>query len=238
MARETREKTAPGWSHKTLAGRLLENPGLPYVLPFGVFLLLTEPARFFPVWSPFFYLSKVIIVGTLLWFWRRTYAADLSVRLSPRECLGAICCGLMVLAIWIIPENHLPQLGRTPGFNPHSFGWSPIAVGGMLVVRLAGAAVLVPVMEELFWRSFLMRYLVDPEFRSVSLGTFTWFSFLGVAVLFGLEHHRVIVGIIAGLSYNFLLLHQKKLRGTILAHGVTNLGLGIYVLSTGSWLFW
>ena len=54
----------------------------------------------------------------------------------------------------------------------------------------------------------------------------------------GFEHHRVIVGIIAGLLYNLLLIRQKKLKGVILAHGVTNLGLGIYVLLTGNWMFW
>ncbi len=70
------------------------------------------------------------------------------------------------------------------------------------------------------------------------MGAFTWFSFMGVAILFGLEHHRVVVGIIAGLLYNLLLIRQKKLKGVILAHGVTNLGLGIYVLLTGNWLFW
>jgi hypothetical protein len=93
-------------------------------------------------------------------------------------------------------------------------------------------------MEELFWRSFLMRYLIDPDFRSVPMGAFTWLSFLGVAVLFGLEHHRVLVGILAGLLYGFLLIRQKKLQGVILAHGVTNLGLGIYIVLTGNWMFW
>jgi CAAX prenyl protease-like protein len=57
-------------------------------------------------------------------------------------------------------------------------------------------------------------------------------------ILFGLEHHRIVVGIIAGIIYNLLLIRQKKLSGCILAHGVTNLGLGIYVLVTESWMFW
>jgi CAAX prenyl protease-like protein len=108
----------------------------------------------------------------------------------------------------------------------------------LIAVRLIGAAVVVPVMEELFWRSFLMRYLINPDFRSVPMGAFSWLSFMGVAILFGLEHHRVVVGIAVGLLYNLLLIHQKNLKGVILAHGVTNLGLGIYVLITGSWMFW
>ncbi|MEE4601344.1 MAG: hypothetical protein V2J65_08675 [Desulfobacteraceae bacterium] len=59
-----------------------------------------------------------------------------------------------------------------------------------------------------------------------------------MAILFGLEHHRVVVGIAVGLLYNLLLIRQKKLKGVIMAHAVTNLGLGIYVLLTGSWMFW
>ena len=217
---------------------LLKKTWFPYVLPFALFLLLTEPARFFPAWSPFLYIVKTIIVCALLWFWRHEYAADLSPGLSFSESLTAILCGLLVLVIWIVPDGYLLQCGQNSGFDPHAFGWSGPAVNGLIVMRLVGAAVVVPIMEELFWRSFLMRYLIKPDFRSVPMGAFTWFSFTGVAILFGLEHHRVIAGIIAGVIYGLLLIRQKKLKGVILAHGVTNLGLGIYVLLTGNWMFW
>jgi len=110
--------------------------------------------------------------------------------------------------------------------------------GWLIAVRLIGAAVVVPVMEELFRRFFLMRYLINPDFRSVPMGAFSWFSFLGVAILFGLKHQRVVVGIAVGLLYNLLLIRQKNLKGVILAHAVTNLGLGIYVVATASWMFW
>ena len=218
--------------------QLLEKPWLPYVLPFALFLLLTEPARFFPELSPYFYIAKTILVGALLWFWRHKYAADFSSGLSLSELLTAIFCGLLVLVIWIVPEQYLFQVGESAGFDPYALGESQAAAFGLIGVRLIGSSLVVPVMEELFWRSFLMRYLVNPNFRSVPMGAFTWFSLLGVAVLFGFEHHRVIVGIIAGLLYGFLLVFQKNLKGVVIAHGVTNLGLGIYVVVTGNWLFW
>ena len=219
-------------------GQLLKKSWLPYVLPFTLFLLLTTPVYFFPVLKPFFYIAKTVIVGTLLWLWRQQYAADFISGLSIGEGLTAVFCGLLVLVVWIVPEVYLLQFGQNSGFDPHGFGWSQGAVMGLIAVRLIGAAVIVPVMEELFWRSFLMRYLINPDFRSVSMGAFAWFSFLGVAVLFGLEHHRVVVGFIAGVLYGGLLIRQKKLKGVILAHGVTNLGLGIYILLTGNWMFW
>jgi len=217
---------------------LLKKPWLPYVLPFAIFLLLTGPVQFFPVLSPFLYITKTIIVGALLWFWRHEYAADLFPGLSFREWLTALFCGLLALVIWIVPERYLFQFDQNSGFDPYALGGSKAAASGLIAVRLIGAAVVVPVMEELFWRSFLMRYLINPDFRSVPVGAFTWLSFMGVAILFGLEHNRVVVGIIAGLLYGFLLIRQKKLNGVILAHCVTNLGLGIYVLLTGSWMFW
>ena len=188
--------------------------------------------------SPFLYIAKTLIVGALLWFWRQKYAADVSSGLTIGEWLTAVFCGLLVLVIWIVPDGYLLEFGQSSGFNPHAFGWPGGAVKGLIAVRLIGAAVVVPVMEELFWRSFLMRYLINPDFRSVPMGAFAWFSFLGVAILFGLEHHRVVVGIIAGVLYGVLLIRQKKLKGVILAHGVTNFGLGIYVLVTGNWMFW
>jgi len=225
-------------THENRLKLLLEKPWLPYVLPFALFLLLTAPVQFFPALSPFLYIAKTIIVGALLWFWRHKYAADISPGLSFNEWLTALFCGLLVLVIWIAPEGYLFQLDQNSGFDPYALDGSKAAAIGLIVVRLIGAAMVVPVMEELFWRSFLMRYLINPNFRSVPVGAFTWLSFMGVAILFGLEHHRVIVGIIAGLLYGLLLIRQKKLKGVILAHGVTNLGLGIYVLLTKSWMFW
>ncbi len=93
-------------------------------------------------------------------------------------------------------------------------------------------------MEELFWRSLVMRYLIKSDFRSIPVGSFSWFSFLVTAILFGAEHHRIGAGVVAGLLYGGLLLIQKNLRGVIIAHAITNFGLGVYILTTGSWQFW
>jgi len=218
--------------------RLLERPSLPYILPLVLFLLLTGPVYFFPTSEPLFYTLKTILVGVILWHWRREYTADISPRLTLGDWMAAFFCGLLVLVIWILPDGYLFQFGQNSGFDPYALGGSRAGAWGLIAVRLMGAAVVVPFMEELFWRSFLMRYLINPDFRSVPLGAFTWFSFVGVAVLFGLEHHRIIEGIVAGVLFNLLLVRRKKLKAAIVAHGITNLALGVYVLATGSWMFW
>lgn len=65
------------------------------------------------------------------------------------------------------------------GLNPYSLGLSHAQAKTLIIIRLLGAAAIVPVMEELFWRSFLLRYLISPEFKKVGAGTFSWFSFIG-----------------------------------------------------------
>ncbi|MCP4693013.1 MAG: CAAX prenyl protease-related protein [Desulfobacterales bacterium] len=235
---KTQEDRSKRPGRSTESRRLWEKPWFPYVFPFALFLLFTGPVQYLPALTPYLYIAKTFIVGALLWFWRREYAADISPGLSPGEWLTALLCGVLALVIWIAPEGHLFQLDQKAAFDPYALGESKAASVFLISVRLIGAALVVPIMEELFWRSFLMRYMINPDFKSVPMGAFSWLSFLGVAVVFGLEHHRVVVGIIVGLLYNLLLVRQKKLKGVIAAHAVTNLGLGVYVLVTGSWMFW
>jgi CAAX prenyl protease-like protein len=93
-------------------------------------------------------------------------------------------------------------------------------------------------MEELFWRSFLLRYLIASPFTAVRLGTFTPLSFGATVILFGLEHHLWLAGMVAGVAYTLVLYTTHCLWPCILAHAITNLLLGIHVLLTGEWQWW
>lgn len=123
------------------------------------------------------------------------------------------------------------------GYDPFQLQ-SSVTRNVLIAFRLFGAAVVVPVMEELFWRSFLLRYLVDTAFTRVAVGTFTWGSFLIVTLLFGAEHDYLFAGMMAGVAYNLLAVSTRSIAHCILSHGITNLILGIYVLTTGKWQFW
>ena len=217
---------------------IVQRSWVPYVCPFIIFMALTQAGSFFPAEAHFLYIIKTILVGVVLWVWRKAYASDFALKMAPAEYLIAIAVGLLVLAVWILPEKLFPQLVGDAAFNPYSFSSHPATVWALIAVRLIGAAVVVPLMEELFWRSFLLRYIINSDFKKVALGTFSWFSFAAVVILFGVEHHRVIQGMIAGVIYTSLVIHQKSLSGCVIAHGVTNLGLGIYVIATQSWEFW
>ena len=92
--------------------------------------------------------------------------------------------------------------------------------------------------EEIFWRAFVMRFLIASQFKRIPLGQFTWYAFTLTAVAFGFEHHRWLPGILAGAAYGALLCRTRNLFSPIQAHAVTNLLLGLYVIYTEQWSFW
>lgn len=206
---------------------------IPHILPFAFFALITylgpllglSPVLTYPV-------KTVIVGGSLAFFWRR-FAREISWRMDWTALVG----GVFVFLVWILLEGYYPQLGSQEGMNPSTFG-SQGSLAFFVTFRLIGAVLMVPIMEELFWRSFALRFLIDTNFTSVNLGTFTWFSFLAVSLAFGLEHHRWLPGIVAGLVYALLLYRTKNLFSPILSHAVTNLLLGVYVLWSGKWMYW
>ncbi len=109
---------------------------------------------------------------------------------------------------------------------------------GFIVSRVLGATVVVAFMEELFWRGFLIRWLVKEDFKRVPLGTFTWSSCLVTVVLFGLEHDLWLAGLVCGALYNWLYYRTRSIPACVIAHGVSNGLLAAYVLATGDWKFW
>jgi CAAX prenyl protease-like protein len=210
---------------------LLDHPAVLYVLPFVVFLLLTELARWIPNSQLWLYPLKTALAGALLLWFGRTYS-EIRPEFSPL----ALGVGVLVFALWVPLYGGYLLLGEPEIINPYELAGR--AAPPWIGVRLFGSSVVVPVMEELFWRSFLLRYLINPDFRRVPLGTFTWFSFAVTAALFGVEHNQWFAGVVAGMLYALLLYRTKSLFACILAHAVTNLLLGLYVLYTGQWQYW
>jgi len=149
----------------------------------------------------------------------------------------SIGAGLLIFALWIRMDWPFLSPSPPPGYDPTLMEDSTLRIL-LIGSRLFGAVLVVPVMEELFWRSFLLRYLIDRDFSRVAVGLFTWPSFLITAILFGLEHHYILAGIMAAIVFNLLLYHTRSIAQCTLAHAVANLALGIYVLQSGQWRFW
>lgn len=183
------------------------------------------------------YPVKAVVVGAVLIYFRKHYQ---EIRFSDLGrsafTVASLLAGLGIFWLWIHMDWSFGTLGTPAGFNPSVFDGP--ARAGMTAVRLVGAVLIVPVMEELFWRSFLLRYIIDSDFAKVPIGTVSWTSFLITVVLFGLEHNYILAGMMAGAAFNLLLYYTRSIAQCILAHAVANLALGIYVLQTGAWRFW
>jgi hypothetical protein len=182
------------------------------------------------------YPAKVGLVGlALILLWKRYDELNWADLGRMGDTALSLVLGAAVFILWINLDQPFATVGDPQGFDPGLFDGLRLP---MIAARLLGAAVVVPVMEELFWRSFLTRYLVDKDFTAVRHGTFTIFTFTATAVLFGLEHHLWLAGILAGAAYNYIYMRTGSVVQCILSHGLTNLLLGAYVVATGQWRFW
>ena len=182
-------------------------------------------------------IKTVLVMGLLLFFWGQYNELHLTDFKNLMHTVASIVLGLLVFFLWVNMDWGFAPLGEAKGFDPFLID-NAILRNLLIFSRLFGAALVVPVMEELFWRSFMLRYVITADFTTVRIGTFTMTSFLIGAVLFGLEHNLILAGIMAGVAYSGLLYWTKSIYQCILAHAVTNLALGIYVLQTGHWQFW
>lgn len=213
------------------------------ILPFGIYIafLMLAPllAHAFPeADSRWFYALQVGVVTVALALFARHYVELFSApRLVAAQWAATLAVGIVVFILWISLDHPLLRMGSGgAGFDPRDVAgqidW-PLAM-----VRLCGAAVVVPVMEELFWRSFLMRWIDRPAFLSVHPASVSLRAVLFSALLFGVEHDLWLAGIVAGLAYGWLYVRTGNLWSPILAHGVTNLLLGLWILATGEWRLW
>lgn len=147
----------------------------------------------------------------------------------------AVLVGIVVLLLWLNLGAGWMSIGNAAGFDPRSGGRLDWA---LVLVRIAGAALVVPLMEELFWRSFLLRWLDDKGFAALDPGAVSLRAVAISSVLFGFEHNLWLAGIVAGLAYALLYRWQRSLWAPIIAHAVTNGLLGVWVVATASWQYW
>jgi len=181
-------------------------------------------------------LQTLICAGLLAHGWRY-YALELP---RPSAAVIATGIGLLALVLWIAPQQWLGAAPRLDGFEPAFFGADGWPYTLNLALRFLRLVIVVPLVEEIFWRGFLLRYLVHEDFTNVPMGTFSWRSFSIVTVGFCLEHSPADwpAAVLTGVLYNFVAYRTRSLSACVLAHAVTNALLGGYILRTGQWGFW
>jgi uncharacterized protein len=213
----------------------------PRILPFAAYMAFIGVSAFLPadtIVELWLYPIKILVVLVLLiFFWTSYQELQAPIIADKKEAALTIGTGFLIYVLWIHMDWSWATQGEPAGYNPFQHG----AAAGILLagIRIFGASIVVPVMEELFWRSFLIRWIINPDaFEKVPVGMFTLGSFAATVVLFGLEHHLWLAGMMAGAVYNGLLYQTKRLWPCVIAHGITNLLLGIHVLMTGEWQWW
>lgn len=154
---------------------------------------------------------------------------------SPGAWTMALGIGAAVFVLWVNLDFPPLALAAGEGFDPRRNGsLNP----GLVAMRLAGAGLVVPVMEELFWRSFILRWLQRPAFLLVDPRTVGFRALMVSSFVFAAEHRLWFAGLLAGLAYAWVYRKTGNLWVPIVAHAVTNGLLGVYVLATGSWTLW
>jgi uncharacterized protein len=206
------------------------------VAPFILFVALTacqgqlgESSRYW------FYLAKTLVGAWLLWV---SWPAVKEMRWA--FSWEAVVVGVAVFAMWVGLDQFYPKWGKVGlPWNPHTqFGQGTALAWFFIVVRFVGPSLVVPPLEEVFYRSFLYRYIIKPDFLLVPLGTFHWVAFLGASALFGITHYQWLAGILCGFAYQGLVCRKKRLGDAMTAHAITNFLLGLWVVRNGAWHFW
>jgi uncharacterized protein len=214
---------------------------VPYVLPFAFFIAILAISSYLTFLGQWEYPVRVALLCILLYAVSRN-VIDLRVR----HLALTVGLGIVVFVLWIAPDALFPHyrehwLFQNPITGKLSSSFSPEVRGSWvaLTFRIVRAVILVPIIEELFWRGWLLRWLQSPDFESVPLGKWNWSSLLISTALFASEHGPYWeVGLMAGFAYNWLIIRTRSLGDCMLAHAITNGCLSAWVLATGQWEYW
>jgi uncharacterized protein len=213
------------------------SPELARIAPLAVYAVL----GFFqgdlgPESRYWFYIAKTFLGAWMLWE-VRPFVQEMRWKVS----WEAVAIGIAIFALWVGLDGLYPRLTKLDtGATPfEQYGKASAAAWLYVVVHIAGMTIIVPPVEEIFYRSFLYRVFVKTDFRAMPLGQFHALSFVVTSAIFGLMHpDRWLAGILCGLAYQWLVVRKNRLGDAMLAHGITNLLLGLYIVWKGAWTFW
>lgn len=225
------------------------SPTVARVAPFVIFVLLTAAQGKFGAASAYwFYLAKTL-VGLWLIFELRPFVAEMRWAFS----WEAVAVGGGIFAVWVgisgewTMQNSLwiklgishPPKNPVAAWNPNEqFGTRSALAWFFVAVRILGSTFIVPPLEEVFYRSFLYRYIAKPNFQSVPLNKFLPVPFLVTAAVFGFSHNEWLAGILCGAAFQWLVIRKNRLGDAMTAHAITNFLLGLWIVWRGAWNFW
>lgn len=224
----------------------MRSAAFPRIVPFAAFMLFVIAGHWLapPLPAPpgewdtrWLYAARALVVGLLLALLWPRFIELRSFSLRATDWAYALVAGAGVFLVWIVLDEGWVAFSADGGFDPRRYGSETIN-WPLAFFRLLGLAVVVPLAEELFWRSFLMRWLERQDFLAVAPARVGARALIVTSVLFALEHTQWLAGLMAGAVYGWIYMRTGKLWVPLLAHALTNALLGGYILMTRDWRFW
>jgi len=208
------------------------NPAAMYLVPLLVIIATAMVSTAFSAGFNYLYPLRVLAAAGALWFYRRELAS-----LDWKPSWWAIAPGVLTFVLWIALASGANG-SADKVFSAGLGSMSALGAFAWLSFRVVGAVVTVPIAEELAFRGYLIRKLIADDFAAVPMGSFTWLSFLGSSILFGVMHGEWIAGIVAGMLFAVALYRRGAIVDAVVAHSTTNALLSVYVLATHHWFLW
>lgn len=221
-------------------------PAWAYVLPFAVFLIGTQVEgqaenqdgtmigdRYAAI-----YCVKILAVILAMYISRKAWR-DLKPLPKLPIVLLSVLLGAFVTVFWIGLDGLYPplpeSLGKRAAFDPTTLE-SPTK-WLFLIFRTLGLVAIVPIIEELFMRDFILRFVTDPDWQKISPWAFNATAAVVSLALFVSGHPEWFPALLCGTLWLWLLRKTHSLSALVISHAVANLGLGVYSFATGDWRF-
>ena len=213
--------------------RFLRSPVKVRALPYILFVLPINLGGLFELDSYFWmYVGRTVLgAGLILVMW--PLVKEMRYELS----WEAVAVGVAVFVMWVGIDPLYPHTSSAP-WNPFASVGDTALAWFFVTVRVLGSSLVVPPLEEVFFRSFLYRSIVKADFQSVSWTHFSWRPLLITAVIFGFIHDAWLSGILCALGYQWIVIRKNRLGDAMTAHAITNWLLGIWIVWKGAWSLW
>jgi exosortase E/protease (VPEID-CTERM system) len=207
------------------------SPSAAYVMPLMVLVLTMMITGAFAEDVDWLYPVRVLTAMATLWYFRSELG-----RLTWSSHWLAVLIGGLVFVLWLALEP------------PGTTGPSPLGRGlrempgttalAWIAARVIGSVLIVPLVEELALRGYLMRRIDRPDFENLDYRQVSWRGIAVTSLAFGLMHERWLAGTIAGVFYAYAVCRSGRLSDAVVAHATTNALIAVWVLSTGQWHLW
>jgi exosortase E/protease (VPEID-CTERM system) len=215
------------------------NPSAPFLLPLLAVVATALVAGLFIGELDYFYPLRVVAGLLVLAWYRKDYVAGLRHQLRGRSVVSwhAVGIGVAVYVLWIgVSALTNPYAAEAPPEALFELATPLVAV--WIIGRVLGAVLVIPMVEELAFRGFLLRRVIASDFTKVPYDEWHWGAVLISSLAFAAVHQQWVGGFAAGVLYAYAQRRRGLLSDAIVAHAVTNALIAVQVLFLGHWSLW